>query len=119
MDRRDFASGRDLPGLRIAHLMPEADRLYSEIEQFAGDLDDVARQQFALVADGLLHGGHAAAAVTQIAWRQSEPREQIPVRLVELAGIPHDVHVADVIALPRINRAAIARHSLHRRLPDF
>src|SRR5207253_7166287 len=95
---------------------PEADRLGPEFEQFAGHLDDIAGQQFALVADILLHGGHAAPAVAQIARRQPEPREQIPVRLVELADIPHDVHVADMIALPRTDRAAIGR-LLHRIFP--
>src|SRR6185312_4516627 len=81
----------------------------ADLEQPAPDLDDIAGQQLALVGDVLLHRRHAAAGLAQIGRRQPEPREEIPVGLVEFPDIPHDVHVADVIALPRIDRAAIGR----------
>jgi len=60
-----------------------------------------------LVADVLLDRRHAAAALAEIGRRQADLGEQMPSRLVELADIPHHVHMADVIALPRIDRAAI------------
>jgi hypothetical protein len=97
--------------------VPETDGFFADLEQNASDFDDVARQQFAPVADVLLDRGHAAAGFAQIGRGQPEPGEQIPVGLVEFTDIPHDIHVADVVALPRIDRAAIGRFQLHRPLP--
>jgi hypothetical protein len=115
----EFASCGDLAGFAVAHLVQEADRLVADFQQPAPDLDDVAGQQLALVGDGLLHGGHAAAGFAQIGRRQPQPCEQIPVGLVELTDIPHDVHVPDMVALPAIDRAAIGRVRLHCSLPPF
>ena len=78
------------------------------------DLDDISGQQFAAVGNVLLNSGHAAAGFPQIGRRQPDPREQIPVGLVEFADIPHDVHVADMVALPRIERPAIGCRRIHR-----
>ncbi|MHC2365864.1 hypothetical protein ACVIQT_000502 [Bradyrhizobium diazoefficiens] len=114
MHARDLAERSDLAGLGVRHVVPEADRLVANLEQVAADLDDVAGQQLTLVGDVLLHGGHAATRAAQVARRQPKAGEQIPVGLVEFADIPHDVHVADMIALPRIDRAAIGCLLLHR-----
>jgi hypothetical protein len=114
-----FAGRGDLAGFGVAHLVQEANGLFADLQQPAFDLDDIAGQQFPLVADVLLHRGHAAAGFAQIGRRQPYPREQIPVGLVEFADIPHDVHVADMIALPRIDRAAIGGCRFHRSLPPF
>jgi hypothetical protein len=115
----EFASGGDLAGFGVVHLVQEADRLVADFHKLAPDLDDVAGQQLALVGDVLLHRGHAAAGFAQIGRCQAKPGEQIPVRLVELTDIPHDVHVPDMIALPGIDRAAIGRVRLHRSLLLF
>src|SRR5437899_8437522 len=109
----------NLAGFGVAHFMQEADRLVADFQEPAPDLDNIAGQQLALVGDLLLHGGHAAAGLAQVGRRQPEPGEQIPVRLVELTDIPHDVHVPDMIALPGIDRAAIGRVRLHRSLLAF
>src|SRR5712671_628643 len=114
----DLAGRGDLAGFGVAHLVRETDRFLADLKQPASHLDDIAGQEFALVADGLLHGGHAAAGFAQIGWRHPDSGEQIPVGLVEFADIPHDVHVPDMIALPRIDRAAIGRVRLHRSLPS-
>src|SRR5215475_12704091 len=116
MHGRDLAGGDDLAGLGIAHFMQEADGLFAQLQQPASDLDNVAGKQLALVADVLLHAGHTAAGLPEIARRQTKPREHVPVGLVELADVPHDVHVADMVALPRIDRAAIGGF-VHRNYP--
>jgi hypothetical protein len=105
-------------GFGIAHFVQEANGFFAELEQPAGDLDDVAGKQLALVGDVLLHAGHAAAGLPEIARRQPEAGEHVPVGLVELADVPHDVHVPDMVALPRIHRAAIGG-LLHRNYPVF
>ena len=107
MHAGELADGRDLAGLGVAHFVHEADRSVADLAQRGADFDDVAREQLALIGDVLLHRRHAAAGVAQIGRRQPEPREEIPGGLVELADIPHDVHVADMVAVPRIDRAAI------------
>src|SRR5262249_8977682 len=89
------------------HLVQEADRLVLDLEQRAPDLDDIAREQFALVGNVLLHASHAVPGFAQIGRCHAETGEEIPVGFVEFADIPHDVHMADVVALPRIDRAAI------------
>src|SRR5262245_6022156 len=118
MHGRDLAGGDDLAGFRIAHFMQEADRLFAQLQKPAPDLDDIACEQLAPVGDVLLYAGHPAAGLPEITRRQPEPGEQVPVGLVELADIPHDVHVADMVALPRIDRAAIGGF-LHRNYPAF
>jgi hypothetical protein len=109
----EFASGGDFAGLGVAHLVHQADRLVADLEQHTFDLDNIAGQQFALVGDALLRRDHAVAGFPQVSRRQSDPRKQIPVGLVEFADVPHDVHVADMVALPRIDRAAIGCCRFH------
>ena len=55
----------------------------------------------------LVDGGHAALRAAQVRQRQPDGVEQLPARLVELADVPHDVHVADVVAVPRVDGAAV------------
>src|SRR3954447_6265048 len=83
MHARDLAERGDLAGLGVGHVVPEANRFVADVEQTTADLDDVTGEQLALVGDVLLHGGHAAAGAAQIARRQPEAGEQIPVGLVE------------------------------------
>src|SRR5258706_11378922 len=89
---------------------------------YAGRFDEANGNLFARIGLRRIYwrepgGGMAAAEFAQVSRRQPDPREQIPVGLVELADIPHDVHVADMVALPRIDRAAIGRRRFHRSLP--
>src|SRR5437879_3921198 len=107
MHGRELAGRGDFTGLGITHFVHEADGLFAQFEQPASDLDNVAGKQLALVADVLLHASHAAAGLSEIARRQPKAREHVPVGFVELADIPHDVHVPDMVASPRIDRAAI------------
>jgi hypothetical protein len=113
----DLANRGDFAGLGVAHLVPESDRFFADLEQHASNFDDISSQQFAPVGDILLNRSHATAGFPEESRRQPDPREQIPVGLVELADIPHDVHVADMVALPRIDRTAISGWGFHRSLP--
>ena len=81
---------------------------FSRTSRNAERIDDgVAGEQLALVGDVLLHRRHAAAVLLQERGGDAERGEQIPGRLVELADVPHDVHVAHVVAVPGIDRAAV------------
>src|SRR5438876_6851350 len=51
--------------------------------------------------------GHPAPVAAHEFRRETDLREELPGRFVELADVPHDVHMAHVIAVPGINGAAI------------
>src|SRR5262249_16688371 len=61
-----------------------------------------------LVSDVLLDRGHTAVLLGEVGGRQpSKCGKEVPVRLVKFADVPHDVHVTDVVALPRIHGASV------------
>src|SRR5690348_10911021 len=76
------------------------------------DRDQIACQQLALILDALLYGHHPDALFAHALAGQSGQSQQVPSRLIEFSDIPHDIHVAHVIAMPRINRSAICENSV-------
>jgi hypothetical protein len=44
--------------------------------------------------------------------RQADCVEELPRCLIELSHVPHDVHVADVVAVPRIHSATVCKEGL-------
>ena len=79
------------------------------------DGDHVARQRLAPVGDALVDGRHAALRVFQVLRRHAHRGGEVPGRLVELADVPHDVHVAHVIAVPLVHGAAVGDQYLFMR----
>ena len=93
--------------------MREAQHLFAYFDDRGIDRDRGTGHQFALVLKVLLDGRHAALPVTQVRRVEAEPREQLPRGLVEFADIPHDIHVAHVVAMPRVYRTLISDLLLH------
>ena len=92
------------PQMDATFLEKVGDTLTSVSEGFVGFL---TRHGLALIGDVLLHSRHATVLAPQIRGRHPEGRDQIPVGLVEFANVPHDVHVAHVIALPGVDAALV------------
>ena len=103
----------------LVHAVREVNCLVVYLEHLRHDFHGVAGEQFLPVVDGLFDRGHAPALLAQIGCRKAESRQERPRRLVELAGVPHHVHVAHVIAMPRINQAAIGDRLLTAHPPGF
>src|SRR5262245_51370113 len=103
----DLANRGDFAGFRIAHLVHETQRLVADLEKTTADFDDLTGQEFALVGDVLLHRRHPPLLGAQIGGREPDARHVIPIGFVELAHVPHDVHVADLVALPRIDATLV------------
>jgi hypothetical protein len=101
--RRHFVS------IGLAHLVMEPDRLVLDVKQHRVDGEDIARQELALLLDGLLDRRHAALIPAQECGREPECMKEVPRPLVELADVPHDVHVAHLVAVPRIHRALVGQ----------
>ena len=104
---RQDAIGRELAGFAVAHLVHEARKLVAHLEERRAHRDGVARHELAPVGDVLLHGGHAAPILAQVGGGDAHRGKEVPGRLVELADVPHDVHVAHVVAVPGVDRAAV------------
>src|SRR6516225_4957798 len=58
-----------------------------------------------LASDVLLDRGHTAVLLGEVGGRQPKCGKEVPGRLLKFADIPHNVHVTDVVALPRIDGA--------------
>ena len=110
----DLTDRGDFPGLRIAHLVYKTQRFVADLEKAAADFHDFAREQFALVGDVLLNRRHPALFGSQIGRREPDARQMTPIRFVEFAHVPHDVHVADLVALPRIDATFVRNRVLDR-----
>ena len=74
------------------------------------DDDNVGGQKLALVLDRLLDGRHAATVGAQELGRETERVKEVPRAFVELAGVPHHIHVTDMIAMPGINHTSIGQN---------
>jgi hypothetical protein len=79
--------------------------------------DQVAGDQFFAILNGLLNRRHAAVFPPQIGGGQPELVEEIPRRFIEFSDIPHDIHVADMVALPRIHGSQISDEFVHGCFP--
>src|SRR4030065_183549 len=74
----------------------------------------VAGEQLAAVGDVLLYRGHGAMRFAQERGRDADSREQVPGRLIELAHVPHDVHMPHVVAVPGIHHTPVCfYHAVH------
>src|SRR3989454_12560646 len=96
-----------LPGLLVPHLMKEPDDLLSHLEYPGLDGDDIPGPQLPLVRNILLNARHPAIVLAKERGTQTDPREDMPRGLIELADIPHHVHVSHMVALPGIDGAPI------------
>ena len=108
MHAGELAARRGLAVLDVDHVVGETKHFATDVEHAAANLDESPAISSRLYV--LLHRRHAAPARAQIARGYADPGEQMPGRLVELADIPHHAHMADMIALPRIDRAAISQN---------
>ncbi len=116
MDHGQDANRGHLARLRVAHFVHELYNLVPTLKHSRAHGDHVAREQFVLVGDVLLHGRHRARIVAKEGSSDSELREQVPGRLVEFSDVPHYVHVPHVVAVPGVDRAAVGlNHGVHAR----
>src|SRR5512134_1647515 len=97
----------DLPRFVVAHLVKEMNRFFLDLQDAGPDRNHIPCVQFLLVRDVLLDGGHSAPLRLQKGWGQGERGKKLPCGFVELPDVPHDVHVSHVIAMPRVDNAAI------------
>src|SRR5256712_7652897 len=97
----------DLIGLLVPHLVKEPDDLLSHFEDPGSDRNDIPGAQLPFVRGILLDPRHSAIVLAQERGCKAQRREQMPGGLVELADVPHHVHLSHVVALPRIDGATI------------
>src|ERR1700741_2640775 len=119
MDRGQLAACGRFASLDIDHVVSQTKHLLAQLENAAADFDNVAGEKFALVADVLLDPRHAAAALAEMGRRHAGLGEQVPGGFVELTDVPHHVHMAHVIAVPRIDRATIGQYIRHYASPSI
>lgn len=100
-------SGYDNVALVVGHFVDETKALLFEFKERGSNRDDISSVQFLDVGDVLIDRSHSALCRSEKARRQAKHVEKLPSGLIELADVPHDVHVADMIAVPRIDSAAI------------
>src|SRR5688572_28509300 len=89
------------------HLVHEAHHFRPHFEHGRADDDDIAHQRLTPIGDALIDRRHTALHLAQVLRRHAHHRAQVPGGLVELPHVPHDVHVAHVVAVPLVNQAAI------------
>jgi len=102
--RRDC---RNLAAVFVAHFVLEADLARVQFQDPRADRHHVTRQQFAPVFDVLIDRRHAALMLAQVGGSQADLLKQIPCGLVEFPYVPHDVHVADMVAVPWVDGTAV------------
>src|SRR3954468_3445367 len=101
------ADGADLSGGGVAHFVHELGHSLAHLDEGGAHRDGIAGEELAPVGDVLLHGRHAAPVLFEEGGGDPGRGEEIPGRFIELAHVPHDVHVAHVVAMPWINHAAV------------
>ncbi len=106
----------DLVRFVVAHHVNELRAFFLEPDQGRPHGDDVAGVQLSNLGNMLIDRGDAFGGA-QVSWSRAEGVEELPDRLVELPNVPHDVHVADMIAVPGAVGAAIGDERLGRDVP--
>src|SRR5215469_5749234 len=101
-----------LAGLIVRHLVHKADRFLFHFQYSRTNADEIACTQFTLVFNMLLHCGHSGPFAGEAGPRQAKAQEKLPCSFIEFSHIPHYVHVAHMIAVPRINGATISNDRL-------
>src|SRR2546422_5774385 len=107
VDGGQHGDRRDLAGLLVPHLVEEPDDLLSHLENPGSNRNDVPGEELPFVRSILLDPRHPAIMLAQERGREAQRGEEMPGGLVELADVPHHVHVSHVVTLPRIDRATI------------
>src|SRR5215467_7298163 len=87
--------------------MRESQHLLTDLQHPRPDGDHVAGHQFSLVGDVLLDAGHPTVRLAQERRSESDCGEDNPGSLVELAHVPHDVHVPHMVAMPGVDHTAV------------
>src|SRR5215472_15535578 len=108
MDSCQRRSCDDIVCLRVRHLVKEPDYSFSYFQNSRLNCDQISREQLTFVDRFLLHSGHASPIVGQVGWSNPNMGQQMPCGLVELARVPHYVHVAHMIAVPGIDDSAMS-----------
>jgi hypothetical protein len=57
--------------------------------------------------DVLFDGGNRGSILREAFWVKTQHRQQLPAGFIELAGVPHDIHVSHVVAVPGIDNSAV------------
>ncbi|MNP69665.1 hypothetical protein D3C76_1657930 [compost metagenome] len=78
---------------------------------------DIARMQLAAVLDPLFHCRHAGVFLAQPRRGEAQEGEELPGGFVELADVPHHVHMPHVVAMPGIDGATVGQVVVHVRFP--
>src|SRR3954469_10221351 len=112
------ADGADLSGGGVAHFVHELGHSLAHLDEGGAHRDGIAGEELAPVSNVLLHGRHAPPVLFQEGGRDPGRGEEIPGRFIELAHVPHDVHVAHVVAVPRIDHAAIGLDEVVHAVPS-
>src|SRR6266702_1332957 len=101
---------RKFLGLLICHFVGKDEGFFANLLEGRADGDGVAGEQFAFVLDALFHRDQANPFLTQPRGRQPHGRKKLPGGLIKFAHVPHYVHVAHVIAVPRIDRSKMRKN---------
>jgi hypothetical protein len=83
-------------------------RFFIDFEHGGTNGYEISGMELTPIIDTLLQSNRASSFPGAALASKWQLREQLPGRLIELPHVPHDVHMAHVIALPGINRAAIS-----------
>src|SRR5215472_10902634 len=105
-------AGGKLTVLFVRHLVRKTDGFLFYFQYRGTNADEVAGMQLALVFNVLLHGGHTCAFAQEAGSRQAHVGKEVPCRFIELAHVPHHIHVAHMIAVPGINSPAVSKDRL-------
>lgn len=87
--------------------MSEYETLLTDPRDRGSDGHDRASVKLPKVGDVLIYGCHATLGGAQVRRCEADCIEELPSGLVELPDIPHDIHVAHVVAVPGIDRTAV------------
>src|SRR6185312_14068625 len=93
--------------LAVVHAMHETQALASQLDQLRSDVQQRSAEHFAPVLRALIRGDGGSSGTSEVRRREPEPVEKLPRRFVEPCRIELHVHVADVIDVPRIDKATI------------
>ena len=85
------------------HFVKHAEELVLHFQKRRLDRNRIARMELTLVLDVLFYGGHPSSISCEPGSLEIHHRQQLPAGFIELAGVPHDVHVPHMFAVPRID----------------
>src|SRR5215469_10676053 len=67
----------------------------------------------------LFYGSHSGSIFCEPRAMETEHPQQLPARFIELACVPHDIHVPHVITVPWINNTAVSDFPFRHKAPCF